>query len=125
VVSAPGEAAERAPAPASRPRRATPAPPRSGDASLAAARSELAVVSSYDREIERLRAAMQQRRGELDSTTVAVIEENLALIDRAIAESRSALARDPRSGFLIQQLTNALDRKVELLRTVATLPARS
>ncbi|MBX6722468.1 MAG: hypothetical protein IRY92_04385 [Dactylosporangium sp.] len=44
------------------------------------------------------------------------------MIDRAIAESRAALAKDPASGLLNDQLNIALDRKVELLRTVALLP---
>lgn len=54
-----------------------------------------------------------------------VIEHNLAIIDAAIAQSRAALAKDPASGFLNDQLNSALDQKVELLRTVALLPAHT
>jgi hypothetical protein len=54
---------------------------------------------------------------------VAIIERNLQIIDAAIAQSRAALARDPASQMLDQQLTHALDKKVELLRTAAMLPA--
>jgi anti-sigma factor RsiW len=84
-----------------------------------------AVDSLYGREISRLRLIIARRSASLDPGTVAVIELNLGIIDSAIVRSRAALARDPASGFLTEQLTTALEKKVELLRTVATLPARS
>ncbi|NUO63138.1 MAG: hypothetical protein HOQ11_11915 [Gemmatimonadaceae bacterium] len=79
----------------------------------------------YDREIGRLRTVLRQRRTDLDPRTVKAIERSLAVIDTAIAQARSALAADPASRFLNDRLTNALDKKVELLRTAALLPARS
>jgi hypothetical protein len=83
------------------------------------------VDSLYGQEIARLRAIISERSAALDSSTVRVIEQNLGIIDSAIVRSRAALRRDPASGFLNQQLTSALEKKVELLRTVATLPART
>ena len=77
----------------------------------------------YGKEIEMLQNIVSQRRAQLDSSTVAIIERNLQIIDAAIAQSRAALARDPASHMLDQQLTHALDKKVELLRTAAMLPA--
>jgi anti-sigma factor ChrR (cupin superfamily) len=79
----------------------------------------------YDREISRLHSVIESRRAELDPKTVAAIERSLAVIDTAIAQARSALAADPASRFLHGRLTDALDKKVELLRTTAMLPARS
>ena len=76
----------------------------------------------YGREIEMLQNIVKQRQTQLDSSTVAVIQKNLEIIDTAIARSRAALARDPASRMLNQQLTHALDKKVELLRTAAMLP---
>lgn len=76
----------------------------------------------YGREIELLQNIVTQRKTQLDSSTVAVIQRNLDIIDAAIAQSRAALARDPASRMLNQQLTHALDKKVELLRTAAMLP---
>jgi anti-sigma factor RsiW len=76
----------------------------------------------YGREIEMLQKIVSQRRTQLDSSTVAIIEKNLQIIDAAIEQSRAALARDPASHMLDQQLTHALDKKVELLRTAAMLP---
>jgi hypothetical protein len=79
----------------------------------------------YGREIDMLQNIVSQRRTQLDSSTVAVIEKNLKIIDRAIEQSRAALAKDPASRMLDQQLTHALDKKVELLRTAAMLPANT
>lgn len=79
----------------------------------------------YDGEIARLRAIVRERRAQLDPTTLAVIEKNLAVIDTAITQCKAALRRDPASRFLIQSLDNALGTKVELLRTAAMLPART
>jgi anti-sigma factor RsiW len=76
----------------------------------------------YGKEIEMLQNIVKQRKTQLDSSTVAVIQRNLEIIDAAIAQSRAALARDPASHMLNQQLTHALDKKVELLRTAAMLP---
>ncbi len=77
---------------------------------------------AYDREIADLRAIVAERHGELDSATVDVLARNLRIIDAAIAASRAALARDPHSPFLGEQLTRALGQKVDLLRTAALLP---
>ena len=81
--------------------------------------------SEYDRDVAQLRKIVTERRTEFDSTTIAVLERNLELIDHAIAESRAALQRDPASEFLADQLARAMTKKVAILRTVALLPARS
>jgi len=79
----------------------------------------------YDREIAKLRTIVKSRRAQLDPATVAVLEQSIAVIDSAIAQSRAALAKDPASGFLATQLNHSLEKKVELLRTAAMLPART
>jgi hypothetical protein len=96
--------------------------PRGPSVRAVSNRSEM---TAYDREIARLRAIVNQRRAELDPATVAIIEQNLQVIDRAIAQSRAALAKDPGSSFLHDQLDGVLNKKVEILRTAALLPARS
>ena len=78
--------------------------------------------AAFDREVVQLRALLEQRRPDLDSATVALLERNLHIIDQAIAESRAALAKDPGSALLNRQLHNALGRKVQVLRTAALLP---
>jgi hypothetical protein len=79
----------------------------------------------YDREIDKLHRIVKTRRAQLDPKTIAVLEQSIAVIDSAIAQSRAALARDPASGFLATQLNHSLEKKVELLRTAALLPART
>jgi anti-sigma factor RsiW len=77
----------------------------------------------YSKEIAMLQAIVTQRKSRLDPSTVAVIERNLQIIDAAIEQSKAALAKDPASILLSEQLSHALDKKVGLLRTVAMLPA--
>ena len=83
------------------------------------------VEFNYDRELSELRRAVAERRSDLDPATVAVLDKNLKLIDHAIAQSKAALASDPASTMLSDQLNVALDKKLQLLRTVALLPSRS
>jgi len=109
---------------------AEPSTPRPAprEATLASRRNQAAVSASdiaYGDEIARLQNVITQRRRELDPATVTVIEQSLRIIDAAVRQSRAALARDPKSGFLTDQLNNALDKKIELLRTVALLPSRT
>lgn len=83
------------------------------------------VSSSPSREIDRLRQIFIQNRNRLDPRTAAIIEANLKVIDDAIAQSRAALAQDPASEFLNEQVKSAVDKKLELLRTAARLPQRT
>jgi hypothetical protein len=88
-------------------------------------KKEMSATRVYDHEITLLDSLVRTRRESLDPKTVKIIEQNLKIIDKAIAESRAALAKDPRSPLLTNQLDNVLGSKVELLRTVAFLPTRS
>lgn len=76
----------------------------------------------YAKEIAMLQGIVGERENSLDPATVAIIKRNLGIIDAAIDQSRSALARDPASMLLSRQLTYTLDKKVELLRTAVMLP---
>lgn len=75
----------------------------------------------YEREITALRRIVDERFAELDTSTVTELRRNLKIIDQAIADSRKALAKDPRSAFVSQQLDRALQAKLELMRRVALL----
>ena len=114
-----------APAPAAEPITPTAAP---RGVTLASRRRETPATLAdiaYGDEIARLQNIITERRRELDPATVSVIEQSLKIIDAAVRQSRAALARDPKSGFLSDQLNHALDKKIELLRTVALLPSRT
>jgi len=118
------------------PFRRSAVPPSSSTALPSSARPTTRLASSkasakpsaeqtYEAEISRLRAVLNYRRPQLDSSTVAVVEHNLRVIDDAIAQCKQALRKDPASRFLMESLNDALDTKVQLLRTAATLPSTS
>ncbi len=96
---------------------AKPAP-----ATMRAVSDKPTAEQTYDHEIARLLAVYKFKQRDLDSSTVAVVAKNMAIIDEAIAQCRVALRRDPASGYLLQSLNDALDNKVQLLRTAAALP---
>jgi hypothetical protein len=100
-----------------------PSGPRGATAVTPVSQNGPAAEAVYGREIVLLQQIMSQRKTQLDSSTVLIIERNLRIIDAAIEQSRAALAKDPASRLLSEQLTHALDKKVELLRTAALLPA--
>lgn len=105
---------------------ASTARPGTAAARLASAEPVMrATEPLYDREIAKLRTIVKSRRARLDPATIAVLEQSIAVIDSAIAQSRAALIKDPASGFLATQLNHSLEKKVELLRTAAMLPART
>jgi hypothetical protein len=68
-----------------------------------------------------LQKVLDAGRGRLDTTTVRVLEQNLKLIDRAIADARRAVQADPASAYLNEYLMRTMQRKVELLRNAAVL----
>jgi hypothetical protein len=57
----------------------------------------------------------------LDEPTAAVVQENLAVLDQAIGESRQALRNDPSSDVAQESLFDALRTKVALLQDTVAL----
>ena len=122
-VASVGTASERLPG-AGATRAAPEAPATAARPAMRLASGEgtaLEVAGAYDQELLALRTALDLRRGGLDSATVTVLETNLAIIDRAIAESRAALLRDPGSAYLNERLSGALQDKLQLMRTAVLL----
>jgi anti-sigma factor RsiW len=76
-----------------------------------------------DAAIADLQAALSQNESRLDTATVRIVRQNLALIDRAIAEARIALQKDPGNAYLNLHLADTMRRKVELLRRVNDMAA--
>jgi anti-sigma factor RsiW len=75
----------------------------------------------YAAAVADLERVLDQGRGRLDTTTVRVIERNLATIDSAIAQAQRALAADSASVYLNSHLAETRQRKLELLRQAAVL----
>jgi anti-sigma factor RsiW len=76
---------------------------------------------SYAAAVADLERVLADGRGQLDSTTVRVIEQNLAAIDRAIAQAQRALDADPANLYLNTHLAETMRRKLDLLRQAAAL----
>ena len=68
-----------------------------------------------------LLAAIEERRDRFSPETLAVLEKNLAIIDRAIDDVHAALEADPSSHDSNLLLAAMHEQKVELLRRVARL----
>lgn len=82
-------------------------------------------VSSYESAIGEMQQTLDERRGQLDTSTVRVLEQSMKTIDSAIAQARDALSRDPGNLYLNGTLKRALDRKLGVLRQVTALTVAS
>lgn len=82
---------------------------------------QVVFAGAYNEAISQLEVEFDHRRSELDPGTVLVVEENLAIIDAAIADAGKALEADPASTFLNTHLANSMRQKMDLLRHVAAI----
>jgi anti-sigma factor RsiW len=78
-------------------------------------------TQSYAAAVADLERVLAEGQGQLDTTTVRVIQMNLAAIDRAIAQAQQALNADPANMYLNTHLAETMRRKLELLRQAAAL----
>lgn len=76
---------------------------------------------SYAAAVADLERVLASGRGQLDTATVRVIQQNLEAIDKAIAQAQQALAADPANLYLNTHLAETMRRKLDLLRQAATL----
>jgi anti-sigma factor RsiW len=88
--------------------------PTAANASATASQSYAAAVADLER-------VLASGRGQLDTATVRVIQQNLDAIDKAIAQAQQALAADPANLYLNTHLAETMRRKLDLLRQAATL----
>jgi hypothetical protein len=75
---------------------------------------------AFDQAVGELEQVLAQGRNRLEPRTLQIIEENLRVIDRAIAEARAAIAADPANAYLSGQVAANMHRKLEILRRAAT-----
>jgi anti-sigma factor RsiW len=101
--------------------RPAPALSPTGSPRVALTSSRRAAGQSYDAAVADLQSVLTAGRGRLDSTTVRVIERNLATIDSAIAQAQRAVAADSANVYLNSHLAETMRRKLELLRQAAAL----
>ncbi|HEX7337120.1 MAG TPA: zf-HC2 domain-containing protein [Gemmatimonadales bacterium] len=91
-----------------------PASPTTIQARATASQSYAAAVADLER-------VLADGRGQLDTATVRVIQQNLLAIDTAIAQAQQALNADPANMYLNTHLAETMRRKLDLLRQAATL----
>jgi len=76
-----------------------------------------------DAAIADLQDVFERNKSRLDTSTVRVVRQAFATIDRAIAEARTALQADPSNAYLNLHLADTMRRKLELLRRVNAIAA--
>ena len=80
--------------------------------------------ATFDAARKQLLAVVEARKGSLSPQTLAVVEENLKIIDRAVGEMQAALARDPGNRELPALLLTAYRQEIDFLQRVVQLPSR-
>jgi anti-sigma factor RsiW len=78
--------------------------------------SQVRAGEVYDAAVGDLERVLAEGKDQLEPRTLKVIEENLRIIDRAIAEARSAIAADPANAYLRSQVAANMRRKLDILR---------
>jgi anti-sigma factor RsiW len=101
--------------PAATPEARRAALPAVSDPVLAAAERD------YEAAANALLEALQKRQGEIQPETLVAVRANLEVIDRALAEVREALVRNPSNPELNRMLVATHRKKVDVLRRVVRL----
>jgi anti-sigma factor RsiW len=99
-------------------------PPEASAITQAAAAEAVLVgfnVAEYDAAVEELEQVLSGAREQLDPGTVAILEQSLATIDRAIEEAQQALRSDPANRYLSTHLAATMKRKIQLLQRATTI----
>ena len=94
---------------------ARPPPGASGELEIRAIADRVRARAGVGEMRSSLLAILESRRGQLPAGTVTALEENLAAIDRAIAEIHLALEASPDNHALSFLLADAYRREAELL----------
>jgi anti-sigma factor ChrR (cupin superfamily) len=76
-------------------------------------------VRAYEEEAQILLDRLALLRSVLEPGAAAAIDKDLAVIDSAIAELQTAIARDPRNPALRQLLADSYRQKVDVLKRVS------
>jgi hypothetical protein len=79
--------------------------------------------SRYDAAVADLQRVLNEHRSDLDTSTVRILEQNIAIIDHAVIDARRALEADPSNPYLNNHLADQMMRKIRLLQTAAEVVA--
>jgi hypothetical protein len=83
------------------------------------------VDAGHQAAVAELERALAERQNQLAPETVAAIERSLGVVDAALAEARTALARDPGNTDLADLVAVAYEQKIGVLRRATELTVRS
>jgi len=81
----------------------------------------MALDAEYGRASRELREALDAEAARLGPAVGELVRENLAVVDRALEESRAALAEDPASGLARELVLAAHRQRLDVLRQAAAL----
>lgn len=96
-------------------------PPRPAAASRGTTVAVAGFDPRYDATIAELQRVLAQERDRLDPKTIQVLETNLKIIDKAVADARRAVESDPSNLYLRNHLASVMKRKADLLRQATLL----
>ena len=102
-------------------RTAPPAAPQVAAAPTPLNTDSAPAEQQYEETIAGLQQIAEAQKPSIDPMTLAVLQKNLAVVDRAISESRAALMNEPASAVAQESLLDALDTKVALLQDTVAL----
>jgi hypothetical protein len=80
-------------------------------------------ATRYDAAVAELERVLSEHRSQLDTATVRILEQNLAIIDRAVEDARRALEADPANPYLNGHLAQQMRAKIRLLQVAANVVA--
>jgi anti-sigma factor RsiW len=81
--------------------------------------------AEYDSAVADLQRAVRNGRGHLDPATIAIVEQNLKIIDRAIDQAKQAVMDDPGNSYVTSHLVETRRKKLDLLRRAAALASET
>lgn len=90
-----------------------------------AARAFLVLDREYARAASELRRTLESGDGGLDPGTASLLQESLSIVDRAVAESRAAMAEDPSSPVVRELVLAAHRQRLDVLRRATALATES
>lgn len=80
----------------------------------------LAMERSYEDAIAEVQRALSEQQSDLTPETLRILQANIDIIDRALAEARAALHADPANDALAEMLRSGYERKLDVLRSASS-----
>ena len=81
--------------------------------------------AEYEAAVDDLERLLDELGAAIDPETRKAIDENLAIIDHAIQQTRRALEEDPDDGYLNTHLASTMQRKIDVLQGATRLARAS